>query len=310
MKSASTSRRKSQKLSDLGEDQIISAITRSLSSGEKVIVGPGDDCAVVDGGNPREWTLLKTDAVVESVHFLPGEDPRRVGWKALCRAISDIGAMGGRPDFCLITLSASPETEMASLLALYTGLRKAAKQFGVDIVGGELARSPGPLFCSIALTGSVSRSRCVLRSGGRPGDLLYVTGRLGGSYHSGRHLDFTPRVVEGQWLAGEFPLHAMMDLSDGLGTDLPRLARASQCSYAVDLARVPCTKGVSVERALSDGEDFELLFAIAPRQKPMLEAGWKKRFPRLPLTCIGTLQSLLAQPTKKGVIPRGFDHFT
>ena len=207
-----------------------------------MLVGAGDDCAVI--GRPRDarWQLLKTDAVVEGVHFLAAEDPQRVGWKALCRAISDIAAMGGVPAHALITLAAPPTTRVARVKALYAGLRKAARKYGVAIVGGETSRSPGPLFLNVALTGWVERQHCVLRSGGRPGDLLYVTGRLGGSL-AGKHLDFQPRLEEARWLVSHFKPRAMMDLSDGLAADLPRLAAASHCGYVVDEERLPLNRG-------------------------------------------------------------------
>ena len=294
------------KLSDLGENRVVAQLTRALALGADVRVGAGDDCAVI--GRPRDacWQLLKADAVIEGVHFLPGENPRRVGWKALCRAISDIAAMGGTPQHALITLAAPPATEFAYVRGIYAGLRKAAQQFGVSIVGGETARSPGPIFLSVALTGTVERTRCILRSGGRPGDALYVTGRLGGSL-TGRHLDFTPRLAEARWLTENFRPHAMMDLSDGLAADLPRLAAASSCGFTLDESSLPKTKGSTVHQALTNGEDFELLFAIAPRTAIALEAAWEQRFPRLPLTRVGTLIRHSSSVIRHS--SRGFDHF-
>jgi len=293
-------------LADLGEDCLVAALTRRLTLGEDVRAGAGDDCAVI--GRPRDarWQLLKTDVVIEGVHFLPEEEPGSVGWKALARAVSDIAAMGGTPAHALITLAARPETPASHVEALYTGLRKAARKFVVSIVGGETSRSPGPLFLNVALTGWVERARCVFRSGGRPGDALYVTGRLGGSIH-GRHLDFMPRLAEARWLTTHFKIRAMMDLSDGLGADLPRLAAASHCEFQVLRERLPCAPGCAAAQAWSDGEDYELLFAVAPRAAAGLESAWRKRFPRLPLTCIGSL----TKPRNKrgGQSTRGYDHF-
>jgi thiamine-monophosphate kinase len=298
-------RRGTTKLLDLGENRIVAQLTRALALGADVRVGAGDDCAVI--GRPRDakWQLLKTDVVIEGVHFLPGDDPRRVGWKALCRALSDIAAMGGTPQHALITLAAPPHLEMARVSALYAGLRRAARRFGVSIVGGETARSPGPLFLNVALTGSVERTRCILRSGGRAGDALYVTGRLGGS-RAGRHLDFSPRLAEARWLTAHFKLHAMMDLSDGLAADLPRLAAASRCGFTIDDSLLPKNKGCTVRQALTDGEDFELLFALAPRDATALETAWKQRFPRLALTRIGTLLRHSSSVIRHS---DGFDHF-
>ena len=299
------------KLRELGEDRLIARLIRGLPLGGEVRAGAGDDCAVIGAPRAARWELLKTDAVVEGVHFEPGEKMERVGWKGLCRALSDIAAMGGVPSYGLITLAVPAECEMAKLEALYRGLRKAARRFGVSIVGGETSRSPGPLFVSIALTGWVERARCILRSGGRVGDGLYVTGRLGGS-RAGRHLDFIPRLAEARWLTAHAKLHAMMDLSDGLGADLPRLATASGCGFYLDEAALPCTPGCSVEQALNDGEDFELLFALPLKRGVELQLRWKTEFPRVPLTCIGFLTKPgFKAPGKKGAPPLyGFDHFT
>ena len=292
-------------LAALGEDAVVAEITRSLPTGPEVRVGVGDDCAVVGAPRAAIWQLLKTDAVVEGIHFLPEEKPARVGWKALCRAISDMAAMGGLPEQALVTLAARPEVPLAWLRGLYAGLRRAARKFGVSIVGGETSRSPGPLFLSIALTGRVERARCVLRSGGRVGDALFVTGRLGGSI-AGKHLDFVPRLVESRWLGEHFPPRAMMDVSDGLGADLPRLARASGCGYELWEDCVPRTRGCTVAQALGDGEDFELLFSLAPGRVDALQAAWHRKFPRLPLTQIGRFTRPALHPK---LAARGHDHF-
>jgi thiamine-monophosphate kinase len=294
------------KLRGYGEDRLVAELTATLAQGADVRVGPGDDCAVIGGPRAARWQLLKSDVVVEGVHFSRDDDPRRVGWKALCRALSDIAAMGGVPAHALVTLAASPEEEVARVKALYSGLRRAAQKFGVSIVGGETSRSPGPLFLDIALSGWVERGRCVLRSGGRPGDLLYVTGRLGGS-RAGHHLTFTPRLAEARWLTKHFRPTAMMDLSDGLAADLPRLASASACGFALEEACIPRTRGATLTQALGDGEDFELLFAIAPARATGLEAAWKQHFPRLALTQIGAFnrQSAIRNPSSH----HGFDHF-
>ena len=295
------------KVSKLGEDAVVAALIRALPLGPDVRHGAGDDCAVLGGKRDRWWRLLKTDCVIETVHFLPSENAARVGWKALCRAISDIAAMGGIPEHAVITLAVRPEIEMAWLRGLYDGLKKAARKFGVSIVGGETSRSPGPTFISVALTGRVERSRCVARAGGKPGDALYVTGRLGGSL-AGRHLDFIPRIAEARWLAGKFRIHAMMDLSDGLGADLPRLARASGCSFEIWNEKLPCSKGCTTEQALGDGEDFELLFAIGPRDTVRLETQWRKAFPKISLTRIGKLKRN-DNAGKRRKLTRGYDHF-
>jgi thiamine-monophosphate kinase len=295
-------------LADFGEDRLLAALIPSFASGADVLVGAGDDGAVIGQRRDKRWQLLKTDAVVEGIHFQPTEDLRRVGWKAMCRALSDIAAMGGVPAHALVTLAASQKTPVTRVKALYAGLNKAAKRYGVALVGGETSRSPGPLFLSIMLTGWVEREVCVLRSGGQPGDWLYVTGRLGGSL-SGKHLDFKPRLAEARWLVSHFKPRAMMDLSDGLAADLPRLAAASGCGYFVDTASLPLTPGCRPSAAMCDGEDYELLFAIAPRTGATLERTWKRRFPRVPLTRIGTLEPRGRANRQRHDALHGYDHF-
>jgi thiamine-monophosphate kinase len=294
-------------LTGITEDELVRRVTRRLPTGRRVVAAAGDDCAAVRVPGRKDLQLLKTDCLLEGVHFLREHAGEKVGWKALCRTISDIAACGGKPDAALVTVAAPEDLPVAYLEAVYAGLRKAAREFGVSIVGGETARSPGGLFLSIALTGWVKRTRLVLRSGGRSRDVLFVTGRLGGSFPTGRHLGFTPRVKEARWLVANCAVHAMMDLSDGLGADLPRLADASRKGYEIDLATLPRHRGCSVEQALGDGEDYELLFAVAPRDSVAIESAWRTKFPRLPLTRVGVL---LADRNRRTPLAAGFAHFS
>lgn len=295
-----------RRIAELGEDQLVKRLIKSLPTAANVLVGPGDDCAVIGGARDRAWQLLKADCVIEDVHFTRDTDPKRVGWKALCRAISDMAAMAGEPAHALVTVAIPRDLELRWIDGFYAGVRKAARRFKVAIAGGETARSPGPIFINVALTGTVERRHCVLRSGGKIGDAIYVTGRLGGSL-AGKHLDFAPRVSEAQWLAHHFRPHAMMDLSDGLGADVPRLAAASGCGFRLDRELIPRNAGVSPDQAISDGEDYELLFTVAPSMRSRLEAAWRQKFPRLPLTRIGELIQP-SHPRKQNTV-RGFDHF-
>lgn len=290
------------KLQHLGEDRLIATLCRGFASGKGVLAGIGDDCAVLGKKSDRLWTLLKTDAVLEGIHFLPKTAPARIGWKAMGRAVSDIAAMGGVPRHALVTIAAPANMALARAKGIYAGLKKCCKTFDINLVGGETCRSPGPLFLNVMLQGEVEPRHCVLRSGGRPGDLLYVTGRLGGSL-KGKHLNFMPRLEQARWLTEHFKLHAMMDLSDGLGSDLPRMAKASGTGFHIE--KIPCAKGCTQKQALSDGEDFELLFAISKTQAPALEKGWRTRFPKLELSCIGMLTKKLGVTST----PPGHDHF-
>jgi thiamine-monophosphate kinase len=290
------------KLRELGEDAVVAGLTRSLRLDGRVKVGAGDDCAVVEAAGRLQ--LLKADCIIEGIHFLPDANPKWIGWKAICRSISDIAAMGGKPLDALVTVAVRPDTEFAWLKRVYLGLQTAAQTYGVNVVGGETAKSPGPVFLSVALTGTVGGNRYAARSGGRKGDWLYITGRLGGSI-AGRHLRFRPRVAEAYWLVQRFPVHAMMDLSDGLASDLPRLALASKVGFAVDLDKLPLNRGCSVQNGLQDGEDYELLFALPPQAKQRLEAEWRIKFPKLRLTAIGRL----VEPNQSQFIGKGYDHF-
>ncbi len=276
------------KLRELGEDRLVAQLVARLRTAPGVITGPGDDCAVVAAPEEGRLLLLKTDCVVEGVHFLPNEKPRKVGWKAMMRTLSDFAAMAGEPHYALITLIAPAKREARWMTQLYQGLQRAADRFGVAIVGGETSGTPGPAVISVSALGSVEEKRCLRRSGGKAGDFLFVTGKLGGS-GQGRHLNFVPRIEEARWLAAHFPVHAMMDLSDGLGADLPRLAEASGRGFEIDEAALPRHRGCSVAQALNDGEDYELLFALPPDEGAALEKKWRKKFPRLALTRIGRL---------------------
>ncbi len=277
----------SARLQDLGEDALLRRLLPSLPLGKDVVAGPGDDCAVVHGPARGEWLLLKTDAVVENVHFTADTAPRLVGRKALARVLSDVAAMGGKPGQALITLAAPPETPVSWVDGLYRGLCDLAKRHDVSVVGGETTRATQRLV-SVTLTGTVKKRHWASRGGGRAGDALLVTGRLGGSL-AGRHLRFEPRLNEGQWLAENTVLHAMMDLSDGLAKDLPRLAALAGLAFEVDWANLPKHRGCSVKQAWSDGEDYELLLAVPAKSVPELQRRWKLRFPKVPLTTIGRL---------------------
>jgi thiamine-monophosphate kinase len=291
-----------------GEDAVLARLQRLLRrTPSSVHAGIGDDCAAVRGCRRGVLALLKTDCVVEGRHFLPGDAAAAVGWKAACRAVSDMAACGGEPRFALVTCVVRFAQTKRWIDGLYRGIEKAARTYEFHVVGGELARTDGPAMISIALTGEVPTGEFVGRAGGRPGDVLFVTGVLGRSFVSGWHLRFSPRIEQARWLVRHFRPRAMMDLSDGLAADLPRLAAAGGTGFVMDSALVPRRRGATIEQALGDGEDFELLFAIDPRKAARLEVAWKKKFPRVPLTRIG---QLAAPGVASGLgAVRGYDHF-
>ncbi|HEX8279777.1 MAG TPA: thiamine-phosphate kinase, partial [Chthoniobacterales bacterium] len=178
-------------LRQLGEERLLERILPDLPRNRSVVIGPGDDCAAVEFGRADQLLLLKTDCIVEGIHFPPDASAAAVGWKAMARPLSDFAAMAGTPQFALVTIMTRPATTMRWMRELYGGLKKAAAAFDVAIVGGETSRTDGPSAISVSVSGAVERSRLVTRAGGRADDDLFVTGTLGGSI-CGKHLRFTP----------------------------------------------------------------------------------------------------------------------
>jgi thiamine-monophosphate kinase len=233
----------------------------------RVLLGPGDDCAIIDT-TPGVPMLVTTDMLLEGSHFVLAEaGPRRVGRKAIAVNLSDIAAMGGRPlaAFVSVGLPRSGTQQLAE--ELYLGMRPIADEFGVAIAGGDTNTWTGGLAISVTLLGEPGPHGPIRRSGARPGDWLMVTGPLGGSL-AGKHLDFTPRVREALALQEHARLHAMIDISDGLATDVSHLCDESRCGAVLDAAAIPIGEAARDARsplahALGDGEDFELGFAVS-----------------------------------------------
>src|SRR6267143_1597455 len=191
------------KLREIGEDQLLGQFLPDLPLAKAVVYGLGDDCAVVKTRDRRNFLVLKTDCVVAGVHFLATANAPDVGWKAMMRPLSDFAATSAVPQFALITLIAPEHTKVEWVEELYRGLRRAAKRFKVSIVGGETSSTPGPVAISVSVVGFVERDRCVSRGGGKVGDDLFVTGRLGGAMKQ-KHLQFVPRIAESRWLTNNF----------------------------------------------------------------------------------------------------------
>ena len=286
----------------MNEFELIKQLTRNLPTNSSVLVGPGDDCAVLDIGAGDQQLLFKTDAVVEGVHFTNDTPAEKVGHKALARCLSDVAAMAGKPTAALVTLALPRQYDSTYVEKIYKGINALAERWEVAIAGGETTTSPGHMLISIALIGMVARNRTVLRSGSKAGDALFVTGELGGSL-AGRHLEFEPRLAEAQWLAEHFRIQAMIDISDGLAGDLRHLMQAANLGAEIFSRAIPISRAAKLQAhgessakpplfaALTDGEDFELLFAVPSNQAvPLLDA-WKKRFPAVKLSCIGKMSA-------------------
>jgi len=294
------------RLRELGEDLLLQKLFRLLPAGGRVVRGSGDDAAIVAGPAGRDLLVLKTDCVVEGVHFERNTRPQEVGWKAMMRPLSDFAAVSAVPEFGLVTLVIGGGREVKWVTQMYQGLSRAARRFRVSVVGGETSNTSGPVVISVCVIGRVEKDRWVSRAGGKSGDSLFVTGRLGNTLKR-KHLNFIPRIIESRWLTANFRVHAMMDLSDGLGADLPRLARASETGFHVERESIPLNRGASVENAISGGEDYELLFAVAPRESKRLQNSWARKFPKLSLTRIGYLSQRSTRNSQ--LLPGGYVHF-
>lgn len=235
--------------------------------------GIGDDCCSwVPGGE----TCLSTDTVVEGRHFTADHQARAVGGKAAAAALSDLAAMGARPRGAVLALTCPGHWDGA---AVVDGVAAELARYGCPLLGGDTTGGRD-LVVTVTVWGEPAEGgRLLGRDGGRPGDLLVVTGRLGGSLRSGRHLRPQPRFAEGAWLAGLDHVHALMDLSDGLAADAPRLAQASGCGCILLPGSVPVHADVDpygdvLTAAMEDGEDYELLAAIEPGAWPRLQLAW------------------------------------
>jgi thiamine-monophosphate kinase len=282
----------------MNEFELIAKLTRALPTNESVMTGAGDDCAVLDLDVPDKLILLKTDAVVEGFHFTRETPPEKIGRKALARGLSDIAAMAGTPVAALVTIALPEKFEPEFVRKIYDGINALAREHGVAIVGGETTTNSERILISISLLGTVARGKQILRSGAKVGDAIFVTGELGGSLAE-KHLDFEPRLAEARWLAENFSVHAIIDLSDGLAGDLRHVLQASGVGAEILKSAVPVSRAAKLKArensaakpafvaALTDGEDFELLFTVASKDAVKLLDAWKKKFPKLKLSCIG-----------------------
>ncbi len=304
-------------LKDIGEKEAIARIAGNLPGGDNVIVGVGDDCAVVRVG--AEDLVLTSDPVIEHVHFDTGTPCAAIGRKAVGRALSDIAAMGAVPRWALVDVVAPGEFPVSDLDALYEGINALAAQHGLAIVGGDLARGHG-LEIHLFAVGSVASGQAVLRSGAGVGDCLFVTGALGGS-RFGRHLTFAPRVAEGRWLRDWAT--SMIDISDGLAGDLRIITEQSGVGCSLDLKSLPIASDAvnahdgrtAVEHAIYDGEDFELLFTIRSSDRDRFINEWSSQFdtPCSEIGCITSEANLIrcrqSDDATYVLSGSGFSHF-
>ena len=281
-------------LGDINEDTLTSLLAETLRKPKAPVTGRGDDCAVLAGG-----LLLKTDCIVEGRHYLPETQPELIGGKAVNRVLSDFAAMGGWPSNLLITVGLRRSSALENVLKLYQGMDSALAPYDCTIVGGEtvMVGNSDKEFISVSGIGRLIGAQPILRSGASIGDLIYVTGELGNTFETQHHLKFTPRLKEARWLVENTEVTAMMDISDGVARDLPRLASSSNVGYSILFDSLPLRKGAMIKSALEDGEDYELLFTIPS------DAEHELRLAPFPLYCIGRISEHTPEP-----LSGGWDH--
>ena len=309
-------------LHKLGEREVIRRLAKLLPRRADVRVGIGDDVAVVAVESSHKDFLLTSDCVIEGTHFLPGAKPEQIGRKAVGRVLSDFAAMGGEPLWALIDVVANRDMPLKRLEGVYKGAAKLAEKYGLSIVGGDMAGGP-ELQLHVFGVGEIQKGSAVLRSGARTGDVIYVTGSLGGSL-KGKHLTFEPRLEEGLWLREARWANSMIDISDGLATDLGHILEMSKAGAEISASAIPVSdaaramKGrrTPLEHALFDGEDFELLFTVSSEKQKVFETSWKDVF-ELPCTAVGRITEkpggimlVDASGKKKSLKDAGYEHFS
>jgi thiamine-monophosphate kinase len=320
-------------LRELGEFGLIRRLTQHLAGAEGLKQGIGDDCAVLSFGDK---TLLVTcDLSVEDVHFQRNcPDTKGIGYKVTAAAISDIAAMGGKPLYVFTSLAFPVSTPVELVDGIYGGIEQAVAASGATIAGGDITQSLARIVIDVMVIGEAVDNRYLLRSTAKEGDLLVVTGYPGCSaagllaLQNGldlpefiqAHLYPQPRIAEGQWLAHQTPVHAMIDISDGLIQDAGHLADNSGIGVDIDPDALPvspvfekCREAVNLHNPdliLAGGEDYELAFAVDPAEADAVLSEFRKLF-LLPVTVVGEFTGQWTGARVSGEAPgqAGFDHF-
>lgn len=314
----------------LQEQRLIARVRRSAVRRAGVVKGIGDDCAVLKLPAGHE-ALLTTDFTLEDVHFRrEWHRPEVVGRRCLTRGLSDIAAMGGHPIAAFLSLAVPKALPQRWVDGFLKGLLQLANQFDITLAGGDTAESKSGILADIVVLGSVPRGTAVLRSLAKPGDAIYVSGELGGATAAlkklfrgeklrpgdySRHFHPTPRVEVGKWLRGKGIATAMIDLSDGLSTDLKHICEESSVGAEIEASQIPRARvgprsePVPLDLALHGGEDYEILFTVAPRKRvPQRIAGVPIR--RIGRITRGSGIRLVQESGKKQKLnPGGWEHF-
>lgn len=297
------------KLRDIGEFGLIEKIAKATKVSSSVIKGIGDDCAVLKYQKDK-YLLVTTDMLIEGVHFSKNQaTPQQIGHKAMAVNLSDIAACGGIGKWAVISAGLPKDTDLGFVEKLYSGIKKIASKFDIDIVGGDTNLSDR-IVISIALIGEANKKNLLLRSGAKAGDAIFITGRL---LRRPDDLGFMPKIEEANFLANNFKINSMIDISDGLLSDLGHILQESKVGACLYESLIP-HEGDSIMEALSSGEQFELLFTAEGKYTKRLL--FKARMKKIKITAIGEVTDnkgkiifVHRNGNKKEVKPKGYRHF-
>ncbi len=306
----------------IDEDKFLKSLFPQLTKDDSIIIPPGDDCAAIKLSDDS-LLLVTVDQLSEEIHYYSKDSlnptcPKKAGRKLLARNISDIAAMAGKPLYALLAISMRSEYDQEWLIEFTAGVLDLARNYNIHIIGGDLAAAKANN-ASLTLIGTVSSHQVCRRDQANEGDLIFVTGKFGGSLSTEKHLNFKPRLNEALWLAENDYTRAIIDVSDGLIQDLARVCDASSLSAIINEENVPRSNVDNVELPLEnaylDGEDYELLFAVPASMKDQLLDQWPIK---VELTEIGRFTKHVKESpisTTEGIdlsplLKLGFDHFS
>ena len=295
-------------LNEIGEFKLIDSIKKSITTTSSAIInGIGDDCAVIAGDNKNVY-LISTDLLIEGVHFeLEYFSACDIATKAVAVNVSDIAAMGGRPKFITVSIALDKNSNLHFFKDFYAGVKRSCKKYDIDLIGGDTSSSKNGIFISITIIGEAKNNEYLLRNGAKPGESIYVTGNLGDSsggldilknkyaidekvdkFLVKRHLTVSPRVDEGAMLAASKSVSSMIDLSDGVGSDIQRICEESNVGAEIFAESIPVSKQLKslskvsgkdvLDYALYGGEDYELMLTVKEGDEKMLESDFRKQF--------------------------------
>jgi len=297
------------RLKDIGELGLINRIQKYVGARRSVIKGIGDDTAVVPLSSDK-YMLLTTDMLVEGRHFTRKTPAHLIGRKAMACNLSDIAAMGGTPQYALVSTGLPPSLPWSFVKGIYQGMLAMAKKYNVSIVGGDTVASE-KMIINVSMVGEILKGFLVTRKGAKPGNSIYVTGPLGKSLKSQHHLTFHPRLKESQYLARYIKPSSMIDISDGLASDLGHILIESKVGARIWEREIPRRRGAGIQEALYDGEDFELLFTVSKSKEIKLNLQKRMRLYKIGeiIHSSGKIQLVRKNGESTLISRKGFQHF-